>query len=306
MKKAPVLLGIFLFFNLFFRGDIAISEVKSAPKKEQSGTNITEKLKQAIHKLGDKVHDAIDFIRKKSKTIAKFIPGFGGDDEKKDIIINMHIPPPDVDIFVEEPTDIMTHRPNVYADFDGNSYIVDDVWVFANSGENVGESMDIAYRKAVDMAFSQIILDNHLDHLNFTMFDAMSCLAQINVGSQAFHENEYLGSFVLYFNINSLEKITEMKKYQLFLQGLNEHGKPMENVPVKVNISSKKYWMEVEKRLIASGVLYSIVGMSKDTAIVLLGRGVEVKNIIKKLENLGLKINLDNKQYYLELLEQKD
>lgn len=289
---------------LFLYQTFSYAAIKKSEGKKQSGTDITTKFKQAIEALGSKVNEAITFVKKHTGTLGKYIPNIGGN-KKKVLEIEMHIPPPDVEIFRDEPINIMLRRPNVYFDEDAGVYAIEDVWVFINSGENAGESMHIAYKNAIDIAFSQLVLDYGVGHLYFTIADATDCLVKMDVISEHFHKNEYIGSFAIHFNAEAFEKIIWVKKHHLFLKGLDEYSRPMRTVPTKVKIKSKEYWAELEKRLVDSGTAYVIAGMTKDTAIVLLGRK-DGENIMKKLEDNGMKIDLDNKQYFLEFLEQKD
>jgi len=263
-------------------------------------TNITDKLKHAIQTLGDKVHNVINIV--KHKVEKEEIDTQVKQKHKSKIKIQkiiVHLPPPDAEIFKKYPIDITMSRPTVVSN--NGIFIVNDVWIYEKTGDLVSESMDIAIKNAMDIGFSNLILEKNLQHIKFTMLDAINCLDSIYVDQEKFYENEYIGRFTINFNSEMFEKVVGIKKYDLFIKGLNEYSQVIDKLTVKIPIFSKKHWLEIEKQLGKSKLPYIINGFSNEMAIITIGNQNN-ENIMEILAINGLKIILDNNNYYIRLI----
>ncbi len=287
--------AILLTFSVFFMN---IELVKAE--------SLADKLKDSIKSIGGKIQDAVSISKKDDKTV-KIVEEKKQEDDperKSKTIVRkyiIHVPPPDAKIFKEKPLDIALKRPTSY--LDGGRYMVENIFVFENSGDVVGESMEIATRTALDLAFSNLILDLDLQHMYFTMQDAMSCLLDIYTTGDHFYQNEYLGNYTVIFDEKKLQTLIALKKYKLFQNGLDEYSNPFKDISVKAHFIGKYHLAELEERLIASGLKYVVKAMSHDFAIISICSNEQ--NIVKILEENGLGIDIKNDGYYL-LLNNED
>ena len=97
-------------------------------------TNITDKLKQAIQTLGDKVHNAINVVKhkvEKGEVDTQVKQKHKSKIKIQKIIV--HLPPPDAEIFKKYPIDITMSRPTVVSN--NGMFIVNDVWIYEKTGD---------------------------------------------------------------------------------------------------------------------------------------------------------------------------
>ncbi|QED23240.1 hypothetical protein [Candidatus Deianiraea vastatrix] len=303
--KNFIKINIVLFFLIILNcvASINVSFAKNIEKQAQKD-GIMDKLKNALNSLGNKVNNVVTgvqniFKKGRIKTVESDDSKNGN---KKIIKYYIDVPPPDAEIFKQNPIDITASRP--FAVKSDNGYMINDVWIYQNSGDSIEESMSLAFYDAVDISFSNLIVELGLNHIKYTISDAANCIRDFYIDNERFFENEYIARFSVTYDSEKLRKTTQMKIESLLVNGFDEYSRMLNKIPVKIIINNKNHWLEIEKLLDKSSLPYIINGFSSNLAIVTIGSNGE--NIAKTLAQNNLKLYVENKKYYIKLITNEE
>ncbi len=207
----------------------------------------------------------------------------------------VRVKPPDSEIFKKILIDITAKRPNVYRQ--ENLYVVDNLFIFENTGDGAKESKTISFRNALDLGFSNLVLDSSSADLDFTMADAFDCFYSFEIVQEYFDGNDYLGNFTLYFNADRFDLLKKLKMRELFLKGFNEKGYPIFTMITNFKFNDVSDVSDVEDLLKYSGIRYKMLAIKNGLAVIkLFGDG---KNIMEKITKYNLDIEFNKNMYYL-------
>jgi len=258
--------------------------------------NIFSRVKKSLLKMSNQ---SVDFFNKhtnlsKDRKFTKKVKT-----TTKIIEYSIILPPPDTKIFKDQPIDILKQNGNSF--INGQNYIVENIIIYENSGYTVGESRDNAIRKAINDAFSILVLSNDYEYLSFNFSDISYCLSDAYVNLERMEDNEYLGNFEIHFDKNKFLELILKKRNDLILNGINKNGKNISNFDTIVKIENFQKWLTIESKLNQSNLPYAIIGMDQSMAIVKISSNNSDENIIEILDKSDLKISLEDNKYYLNI-----
>lgn len=256
---------------------------------EKKETDITEKLKQSIERLGDKIKEKITGI--KDLIIDSDKKNENDKSSKKNrvkiIKIKIHLPAPDAKIFQHSPKDIMLKRINLYND--DNYYIADEIWIHEKEGYTAGESMEIARIKVLDRGFSALVVEQKLENVPFTLKDAKYCIEKMYVSEEYFYENQYIGIYKVYINKKKFKELLDIKRFLLLKSGIDFNGEKINKILVQVKILDKLFWQRIEDKIYKSGLPYNIIAINQDEALINISN-ITNENILSVLNQNSLDV----------------